>query len=451
MNAIGSHSPEQYDLVILGSGAGAKLSAWNFARQGQRVAVVERKYIGGACPNVACMPSKNIIHTAQVSSYAHRLSEFGSSAGKVTVQMTSVRERKRRLVDAGIEHHLNLFRLSGAELILGSSRFVGPRLIEVVTHGGPGRRDVLIGTGSRASIDDIPGLREAKPMTHVEALELDVTPEHLVIVGGDFVGLEFAQAMRRFGSKVTVLHRGTRLLKQEDPDVSEAVLSLFADEGIDVALKTSLMEVSGESGKNVTLKVKRDTGIESFGATHLLVTSGRVPNTDGLGLDAAGVETTPEGYVRVNEHLQTTAPGVWAVGDVAGSPKFTHVSADDFRVFKLNAMGGHETTAGRLIPYCLFLDPELARVGLNETEAQVRGLKYRLFKVPMTSVLRAQAMMETRGFMKALVAHDSDTIFGFLSFGVSAGEVVAVVQMAMIARLPYTALLDGILAHPTMA
>ncbi len=454
MTASRNRVAEKYDIVILGSGAGAKLSAWTFAKQGQRVAVVERKYIGGACPNVACLPSKNIIHTAQVSSYAHRLGEFGLSADNVTVHMPGVRERKRKLVNTEIDVHLNLFHLSGAELILGSGRFVGPRLIEVLTNEGEVRllegEKVLIGTGSRAAIDDTPGLREANPLTHVEALELEVVPEHLVILGAGYVGLEFAQAMRRFGSKVTIIHHGDRILKQEDPDVSEAVRSLLLDEGIEVMLGASLIEVVGTSGKGVTLKVQRNGELESVEGTHLLVTSGRTPNTDGLGLETAGVELTEDGYVRVNERLETTASGVWAVGDVAGSPKFTHVSADDFRVFKSTSTGGDQTTTGRLIPYCLFLDPELARVGLNETEAQARGIPYRLFKIPIKSVLRAQAIMETRGFMKALVAHDSDKILGFLSFGVSAGEVMSTVQIAMIAGLPYTAIRDAILAHPTM-
>lgn len=448
-------SPEKYDLVILGSGAGAKLSAWTFAKEGQRVAVVERKYVGGACPNVACLPSKNVIHTAMVSSYAHRFAEYGLSATEIAVHMPAVRERKRKLVHAEIDLHMNLFRASGAELILGAGRFVGPKLVEVATNDGGVRllegERILIGTGSRAQIDDVPGLREANPLTHVEALELDVVPDHLVILGAGYVGLEFAQAMRRFGSKVTLIHHHARLLKQEDPDVSEAVLALLQDEGIEVLRETSLVQVSGESGKRVTLMIDNKGEQQTIEATHILVTTGRRPNTDGLGLELAGIETTANGYVRVDERLATTAPGVWAVGDVAGSPKFTHVSADDFRIFRTNVTGGNASTAGRLIPFCLFLDPELARVGLNELEAKARGVSYRLFKLPMTGVLRAQAIMETRGVMKALVAKDSDKILGFTSFGVGAGDVIAAVQVAMIAGLPYTAFREAILAHPTMA
>jgi pyruvate/2-oxoglutarate dehydrogenase complex dihydrolipoamide dehydrogenase (E3) component len=446
---------EKYDLVILGSGSGAKLSAWAFAKEGQRVAVVERKYIGGACPNVACLPSKNIIQTALISSYAHRLNQFGLAATDVRVHMPGVRERKRKLVSSEIEEHLRLFHTSGAELILGSGKFVGPKLVEVVTNDGRTRllegNKVLIGTGSRAVIDDTPGLRESNPLTHVEALELDVVPSNLVILGAGYVGLEFAQAMRRFGSRVTLVHHGERILKQEDLDVSEAVHTLLTDEGIEVLLEASVAKVSGESGVHVSLEVNCKGTRQIIEGTHILVTTGRTPNTDGLGLELAGIETTEDGYVRVNDRLQTTAPGVWAVGDVAGSPKFTHVSADDFRIFKINATGGDVTTNGRTIPFCLFLDPELARIGLNEAEAKANGIAYRLFKLPMTGVLRAQAIMETRGFMKALVAQDSDKILGFTSFGVNAGDVMAAVQMAMIAGLPYTAFRDAILAHPTMA
>lgn len=446
---------ERYDLVILGTGAGAKVSAWVLASEGKRVAVVERKYIGGACPNIACMPSKNIIHTAQIASYAHRLKEFGLSANSLALNMRVVRERKRRMVAAQVEEHLNRFHETGAELILGSGRFIGPCLIEVLTHDGAKRvlhgDKVLIGTGSRAYIDGTPGLREASPMTHTEALELDVVPEHLVVLGGGYVGLEFAQAMRRFGSRVTIIHNSDRVLKQEDSDVSEAVHALLADEGVDVLLNSTLMSVSGESGKSVSLALAREGRQQTITATHLLVTTGRTPNTDELGLETTGVETTADGYIRVNDRLETTAANIWAVGDVAGSPKFTHVSEDDFRVFHSGLTQGNATTTGRLVPYCLFLDPELARVGINETEARARGIAYRVFKTPMASVLRAQSIMETRGFLKALVAKDSDNILGFTAFGTGAGEVMATVQIAMLGNVPYTVLRDAILAHPTMS
>jgi pyruvate/2-oxoglutarate dehydrogenase complex dihydrolipoamide dehydrogenase (E3) component len=448
-------SPEKYDLVIIGSGTGAKLSAWTLGKQGWRIAIIERQYIGGACNNIACLPSKNVIYTAQISSYAHRLREFGMEATDLKVNMPEVRERKRRMVNSEIAGDSNLFRMTGGELILGVGRLVGPKLVEVLTNGGKTRllegNQILIGTGSRAVIDETPGLRESKPLTHIEALELGVVPEHLLILGAGYVGLEFAQAMRRLGSKVTLIDHGRRVLSQEDPDVSDAVHDLLRDEGIEVLLEASVASVSGESGRKVSLKIDLKGRQEILDATHILVTTKRIPNTDGLGLSEAGIETNAEGYIRVDEHLQTTAPGVWAVGDVAGSPKFTHAAFHDFQIFTDNVTGGDKSTEGRLIPFCLFLDPELARVGLNETEAKARGIKYRLFKLPIGVVLRARATMEKRGFMKALVAPDSDKILGFLSFGSNAGEVMAAVQMAMIAGLPYTAFTDAILTHPTMA
>ncbi len=445
---------EQFELIVLGSGEGTKLAAWDFASRGQRVAVVERQYIGGACPNIACLPSKNVIYTSQVAGYAKRLADFGMSAEHFTVSMAGVRERKREMVAKQVQTHLDLFRKSGAELILGTGRFVDSKTIEVTLPNGTTRRlqgkCVLIGTGSRAVVGDTPGLREANPLTHVELLELETVPGHLIILGGGYVGLEFALAMRRFGSAVTVVEHNGHLLHQEDQDVSEAIECLFNDEGIDVSLNSRVTQVDGLSGDHVKLVVNRDDRMEEIEGTHILVAAGRRPNTEELGLEQAGVEITHDGYIRANEKLETTASGIWAVGDVAGSPKFTHVGKDDYRVFRAQVLGGGRVTTDRLVPYCLFLEPEFAKVGLGEREATSRGLGYRLFKIPVSAILRAQAIVETRGFMKALVAPD-DTILGFTMFGMNAGEVMSAVQFVMLAKQPYTAILDAIIAHPTMA
>jgi pyruvate/2-oxoglutarate dehydrogenase complex dihydrolipoamide dehydrogenase (E3) component len=455
LSAVTDVTQMKYDLVIIGSGTGAKLSAWTLGMQGWRVAVVERQYIGGSCNNIACLPSKNIIYSAKIASYAHRLKDFGVEAGNVTVDMAAVRARKQRMVDGEMEGDSNLFRVTGVELILGVGRLVGPGTIEVVTREGQTRLlegdKILIGTGSRAVIGNIPGLRESKPMTHIEALDMDIVPEHLVILGAGHVGLEFAQAMRRFGSKVTIIDHGGRVLKGEDADVSEAIHDLLRDEGVEVLLNASVTQVSGESGKQVSLQVDEKGRQAIVQATHILDTTTRVPNSDGIGLEAVGVDTTADGYIRVNEHLETTVSGIWAVGDVAGTAKFTHAAFSDFQVFTANIIGGNKSTKDRLIPFCLFLDPEFARVGLTEKEAKAQGIEYRLFKMPIGVVLRSRATMERRGFMKALVAKDSGKIIGFACFGESAGEVMAVVQTAMIAGLPYTAFVDAVLTHPTMA
>jgi len=461
MNPIESSSatakttqPEDFDLVILGGGTGSTIAAWTFAGEGKRVAVVERKYIGGSCPNIACLPSKNIIHSAKVASYFRRSKEFGIADEGFTIDMSGVRNRKRNMVVGLNDMYMENYRRTGAEFIVGTGRFVAPRTVEVTLADGAIRQmqgtNVIVSTGTRAALEAIPGLAGARPLTHIEVLELDEIPEHLLVIGGGYVGVEMSQAMRRFGSKVTVIDRGERLMSREDPDVCEALRSLLADEGIDIVLKAQIQRVSGKSGQSVSVVLEQGGSEKTLQGTHLLVAAGRTPNTEELGLERAGVERTDRGYVKVNERLETTAPGVWAIGEVAGSPQFTHISVDDFRVVHANLTGGNRITTGRQVPYCLFTDPELARIGLSETEAAAQGIPYRLFKIPMESNLRARTLSETRGFLKALVEANNDRILGFTAFGVAAGEILAAVQVAMIAGLPYTALRDAVLTHPTL-
>jgi pyruvate/2-oxoglutarate dehydrogenase complex dihydrolipoamide dehydrogenase (E3) component len=365
---------EEYDFVVLGSGAPGKLLSWTLASQGKRVAVIERRYIGGSCPNVACLPSKNVIHSAKVASYFRRGPEFGIAGGDGTVNMATVRDRKRKMVDGLVAIHKAKYGESGAELVMGTGRFVAPKTIEVALNAGGTRtlrgQTVVIDTGSRARIDDTPGLADSRPLTHIEALDLDHLPEHLIVLGGGYVGLELAQAFRRFGSRVTIVERNGSVIHREDPDVTEAIEQLFRAEGIDVHTQTTVQHVEEASGKSVRLRTARGT-IEG---THLLVAGGRTPNTDGIGLEKAGVETDERGHVKVNERLQTTANDVWAAGDCAGSPYFTHIGEDDFRVLLDNLSGGNRVTTGRQVPFCLFTDPELARVGLSERDARERGV-----------------------------------------------------------------------------
>jgi pyruvate/2-oxoglutarate dehydrogenase complex dihydrolipoamide dehydrogenase (E3) component len=447
---------EEYDLVILGSGTGGTLAAWTFAGEGQRVAVIERKYIGGSCPNIACLPSKNVIQSAKVVSYFRRGPEFGISNGNFSVDMRAVRERKRKMVSGWNEVYLENYKKTGAELIFGSGRFVGPRTLEVALRDGTIRRlrgtNVIVNTGTHATFAPIPGLADAQPLTHVEALELDEVPAHLLVLGSGYIGLEFAQAMRRFGSKVTVLERSLRLLPNEDEDVSEALRRLFENEDIELILNAKTKSISGKSGESVRVLLENngDGAKKSLEGSHLLVATGRTPNTEGIGLDLAGVELTDSGYIKVNEHLETTAPGVWAIGEVAGSPQFTHVSVDDFRVVHASLTGGKRVTTGRQVPFCLFTDPEFARIGLSEKEAKARGIAYRLFKIPMDEVMRASTLSETYGFLKALVESDGDRILGFTALGVGAAEIMTSVQIAIGAGLPYTTLRDTILTHPTL-
>jgi pyruvate/2-oxoglutarate dehydrogenase complex dihydrolipoamide dehydrogenase (E3) component len=447
--------PEEYDVVILGDGTGATLAAWTFAGEGQRVVVLDRKYIGGSCPNIACLPSKNVIHSAKVAEYVRHSEDFGISVGDFSIDMSVVRGRKRRMVTGMNEMYLDNYKKTGAEFVFASGRFVGPKTVEATLRDGSVRRlrgtNVIVSTGTRAAIDPIPGLAEAQPLTHIETLELGQVPEHLLVIGGGYIGLELSQAMRRFGSKVSLIERSEQLVSREDDDVSGVLTGVFRDEGVEIFLNAKTKRVTGESGDAVQVIIERNGVEKTLEGSHLLVATGRKPNTEGIGLELAGVEVTERGYIKVNERLQTTAPGVWAIGEVAGSPQFTHISVDDFRVVHANLSGGNRVTTGRQVPFCLFTDPEFARVGLSEKEAKAQGTAYRLFKIPMEAVLRARTLGETRGFMKALVENDGERILGFAAVGVGAGETMAAVQIAMIGGLPYATLRDAILTHPTLA
>lgn len=447
-------SVENYKNLVIGSGAGGKIVGWGLAKQGQKTLVVERSMIGGSCPNVACLPSKNVIYSAKAISLVNPKTGLGVTKGQIETDMAGVVRRKQAMIEGLIQMHLDNFRATGAELVIGQARFIAPQTVEVTLNDGGTRQlrgeRVILGLGSRARIPPVPGLAEAKPLTHVEALNLERLSEHLIVLGGGYVGLEFAQTLRRFGSRVTIVQRGPRLLEREDPDVADAVAELMRDEGVEVLLNAQVKNVTGTSGARVTVQVKAGDRELSLDATDILVAAGRTPNTDQLDLAKTGVELDPRGYIRVDERLRTTAPDVWAAGDCAGSPQFTHVGEDDARVILSNLAGGNRTTRDRLIPYCLFTDPELAHVGLTETEARFRKVAYRLIKVPMKSVLRTRTLSETRGLAKALIGAD-DRILGFTVFGAEGSEMMAVVQTAMVAKLPYTAVRDIIFAHPTTA
>jgi len=446
---------EHYEELVLGSGEGGKYLAWHLARSGRRVAVVERRWIGGSCPNVNCLPSKNEIWSAKVADLMHHAAQFGIVTGSFAVDMAKVRQRKREMVEGLIAMHLELYQKSGAELIMGEGRFVAPKTLEVRLRDGGTRvltgERIFLNVGTHATIPSIPGLADAGPLTHIEALELDRLPAHLIVLGGGYVGLELAQAYRRFGSRVTVVEHGPQLAGREDPDVADAIGRLFGDEGIEVLLSAEAIRVEGHSAESVRLHVRTPQGERIIEGSDILAATGRTPNTAGIGLDAAGVQLEQRRYVQVNDRLETSAPDVWALGECAGSPQFTHVSLDDFRVIRDNLAGGNRTTRDRLIPFCLFTDPPLARVGWSEAEARRRGMAVRVARLPMSFVLRTRTTAETRGFMKALLDAQTDRILGFTMIGPEAGEVIAVVQTAMLAGLPYTGLRDAILAHPTMA
>src|SRR5438105_10209347 len=319
---------EEFALVILGGGTGSTIAAWTFAGEGKQVAVVERKYIGGSCPNIACLPSKNIIHSAKVASYFRRSKEFGITHNGFTIDMSGVRDRKRKMVSGMNEVYLENYGKTGAEFILGTGRFIAPRTLEVALPDGTSRRlcgtNVIVSTGTRAWLGAIPGLAEAHPLTHVKALELDEVPQHLLVIGGGYVGIELSQAMRRFGSRVSVTDRNNRLMSREDADVCEALLSLLEEEGIELVLGAAIKRVSGKSGDSVSIDVEQNGAEKVLEGSHVLVAAGRTPNTEGLGLELAGVELTENGFIKVNDRLQTTASCVWRMCEVAASPQCTH-------------------------------------------------------------------------------------------------------------------------------
>jgi pyruvate/2-oxoglutarate dehydrogenase complex dihydrolipoamide dehydrogenase (E3) component len=445
---------ERYDAIVIGSGEAGKYLAWHLAGKGQRVVVVERAYIGGSCPNIACLPSKNLLHSAAVIQTVRDGAAYGAETDQLRINAHTILERKRQMVQGLVQLHLDKFKANGVQLLLGEATFVAPLTVQVAGADGETvtltAEKLFLNTGSKAALPEIAGLREARPWTHVEALEFDIVPEHLVVLGGGYVGIELAQAFRRFGSHVTILHRGPRLLEQGDEDVSAALTGLLEDEGIEVLTEVNVDAVQGRSGAEVVLHLAERQGVRQIVATHLLVTTGRVASTASLNLAAGGVQTGANGYIAVDEHLRTSAANVWAMGDCTGGAMFTHVSYDDFRVVRDQLSGRDRTAKDRLIPSTLFTEPELAHVGLSERDAQAQRVQYRRLLMPMAGVLRTRTTGQTRGFWKALIAAD-DRILGFTAFGASAGETLAVVQMAMLGKMPYTAIADAIFTHPTLA
>jgi pyruvate/2-oxoglutarate dehydrogenase complex dihydrolipoamide dehydrogenase (E3) component len=445
---------EKFDVLVLGSGTAGKLMGWTMAKEGRRTATVERKYVGGSCPNIACLPSKNVIYSAKVASLVKRHREFGIETSPIAIDMAGVYRRKREMVEGIAQIHLDRYQSTGGEFIFGEGAFVAPRTVRVTLRDGSERtltaERVFVNVGSRATIPDTPGLGESKPMTHVEALDLQRVPDHLIILGGGYVGLELGQALCRLGSHVTLISRDARLASNEDSDVSQALLQLFRDEGVNVLLNAQPLSIGGISGDNVSVQIQIGNGTQTIEGSDILVALGRTPNTTGIGLENAGIQITEKGHIRVNDRLETTAPNVWAMGDCAGSPYFTHVAEDDFSIIHQNLNGGNRSTRDRLVPSCVFLDPELAHVGLTESKAREQGVAYRIASAPVASSWRPWTISERRGFMKAIIDAHSDRILGFTAFGPEAGELMGTVQLAMLAGVPYTLLRDTMFAHPTM-
>jgi len=446
-----------YDVVIIGAGqAGGPLST-ELAKAGWKTALIEREHVGGTCVNEGCTPTKTMVASARVAYLAGRAADYGVQTGKVTVDMEKIRQRKRDIVESfrgGSERRIE--STERLDLIMGEAHFAGPKTIEAQLTGGGIRTlsagTIVINTGTRSHMPALPGLDGVSALDSTSIMELDEVPEQLLVIGGGYIGLEFGQMFRRFGSQVTLVQRSGQLLTHEDPDVAEAVADILREDGIDVLLETRPVRVQSSGDGRIALTVSTLDGERVLTGSHLLVAAGRVPNTDRLNLPAAGIQVDERGFIPVNGRLETGAPGVYALGDVKGGPGFTHISYDDYRILRANLLqGGDANTAGRLVPYTVFIDPQLGRVGLTEKKARAEGLNVRVAKIPMSWVARALETDETRGLMKVIVDADSDQILGAAILGVEGGEVMTVLQMAMMGGVPYTVIRDAVFAHPTLS
>jgi pyruvate/2-oxoglutarate dehydrogenase complex dihydrolipoamide dehydrogenase (E3) component len=448
---------KEYDGIVIGSGQGGNPLALALAAAGWKMALVERQYIGGTCINYGCTPTKTMVASGRVAYLARRAKDYGVSVGKVEMDMVKVRERKRAIVQnfrQGSERRVR--ETPGLDLLHGEAAFVDPKTLEVRLNDGQvvriGGKRTFINTGGRPAIPSIPGLNEVSWLDSTSIMELDRVPEHLLVLGGGYIGLEFGQMFRRFGSAVTVVQRGRQLLAREDPDVAEAVAAILQEDGIEILLAAEAIRVAKAADTSVRLTVKTPRGERVLTGSHLLVAPGRIPNVESLNLAAAGVAINSKGFIRVNEFLETNIPGIYAMGDVKGGPAFTHISYDDFRILKTNLIDGGKTSIlGRLVPYTVFIDPQLGRVGLTETEARAQGLNVRVAKMPMNYVARALEVDESRGFMKVIIDAASGRIVGCAILGIEGGEIMSMVQIAMMGNLTDTQLRNAIFAHPTLA
>lgn len=449
-------SPTRYDALILGSGQAGNPLASALSAKGRRTAIIERAAVGGTCVNDGCTPTKTLVASAEVAHMARRALEYGVKVGGVSIVMPAVRERKRGMVKRWREaSEKRLREAKFVDLLYGEGSFVGPKQVRVRMNDGGERlltADlIVIDTGMTVNVPPIKGLTSIPYLDNRSVMELGEVPEHLLVLGGGYIGLEFAQMYRRFGSRVTVIQKGKQLLTGEDTDIADEVTSLLQEEGLEILLE-AVTETASAAGNNIRLGVKLKGASRELEGSHLLVATGRRPNTEKLNLPAAGIAMDERGFIRVNDRLETSVAGVYAVGDVNGGPAFTHVSYDDFRVLQTNLLeGGNRSAAGRLYPYCVFIDPQLGRIGMSENQARKQGRKVRVARLPMTSVARALETGQTRGFMKALVDPQTEEILGAAVLGADGGEIMSMLQLAMMGKLKYTALRDAIFAHPLFA
>ena len=449
-------SSNHYDCIVIGSGQGGTPLCQALAGASMRTALIEREHVGGTCINEGCTPTKTMVASARVAYLARRGADYGVHAGEIRIDITKVRQRKQAIVDSfrsGSQSKIE--KTNNLDLIFGEAEFTGAKVIRVRKKEGAelalSAEKFFINAGCRPAVPKLHGLNAVPYLNSTSIMELDSVPEHLLVLGGGYVGLEFGQMFRRFGSRVTIVQSGKQLLGGEDGDVGEAVLKIFREDGVDVLLNSRAVAVA-KSADGIALSVENAGMSQTISGSHLLVATGRVPNTDTLNTKAAGIATDARGFIQVNERLETSVAGVLAIGDIKGGPAFTHISYDDFRVIRANVIEkGKASIAGRLIPYTVFIDPQLGRVGLTESEVRAAGRKIRVAKMPMNYVARALELDESRGFMKVIVDADSSQILGAAILGIEGGEIMAQIQLAMMGKLPYTVLKDAVFAHPTLA
>jgi pyruvate/2-oxoglutarate dehydrogenase complex dihydrolipoamide dehydrogenase (E3) component len=448
---------EEYDVIILGAGQNGLPLAQALVKSGRKTALIEEKYIGGTCINFGCTPTKTMIASAEAAYMARRAADFGVQVGAVSVDMGVVRRRKDGIVESFRTSDDRKVLQAGVHLLRGQARFTGPRQLEVVMNEGSQVREVsaavvVINAGARPRRLTLEGSDQVPYLDSTSIQNLETVPEHLLILGGGYVALEYGQMFRRFGSQVTIIQRGSQLLGREDADVAAAARDILVEDGVEVLLDTTALQVGRSAAGAINLSLQTPQGPRQLSGTHLLAAVGRDPNTETLNLSAAGVELDAQSFIHTNEFLETSAPGVYATGDIKGGPAFTHISYDDFRILRSSLIEGKKVSIeGRMVPYVLFMDPQIARVGLSEKDAQAQKINYHLAKIPMTYVARAIELGRTRGFVKALVDADTRQILGAAVIGVEGGEVMSMLQIAMLGNLPYPVLREAIFAHPTLS
>jgi pyruvate/2-oxoglutarate dehydrogenase complex dihydrolipoamide dehydrogenase (E3) component len=451
---------DHYQAIVIGSGQGGTPLCQALANYGLRTALVERAHVGGTCVNEGCTPTKTMVASGRVAYLARRGADYGVHTGSITIDMKRVRQRKRDIVNtfrngnqANIENTPNL------DFLFGEARFTDPHSIQVRMKDGSQRiltaDKFFINAGCRASVPSLEGLQNVPYLDSTSIMELDVVPEHLLIIGGGYIGLEFGQLFRRFGSRVTIVQRGAQLLGREDTDVAAEVLSIMKQDGIELFFSAKVQRATKEGPQiKLTVLCGEDHGGETqtLAGSHILVATGRVPNSDTLNIAAAGIVADKRGFIQVNAKLETNVAGIYALGDIKGGPAFTHISYDDFRVIRTNLIEkGSASTDGRLVPYTVFIDPQLGRVGLTEAEARAQNRKIRVAKMPMNRVARAEEVDESRGFIKAVVDAESGQILGAVVLGLEGGEVMSMIELAMMGKLPYTVLHNAIFSHPNLS